>query len=160
MRSGTKTEPETGIITKTRNGSGIRKKTDIETANERGRKSGTDIETETRTENLVPQNTRKRRRSCHQLRRITRRIASCTVFVKHPMMNQSKYCSEPLTNPMWNTCDICCHLLLNGSHTFSTSTTSLFSFFSIMARKIRSFCVILMQKTIKCHDVLVISATV
>lgn len=97
MRSGTKTEPGKGIITKTRNGTGTRRETDIETAIERGRKNGIDIGTETRIGNPVHQNTRKRRRSCRQLTRITRRITSCTVFVKHPTMSQSKYWSKPLT---------------------------------------------------------------
>lgn len=124
MRSGTKTEPETGIITKTGSGKGIRKETDIEIVIERGTKSGIDIETEIRTENVVHQNTRKRKRSCHQLRRITRRITSCTVFVKHPMMSQSKYCSiPPCVMPVIFKK---CHVLMKWSPTFCTSTINLF----------------------------------
>lgn len=96
MRSEKKTELETGIgiITKTRNGTGIRKETDIEreTVIERG----IDRETETRTEKPAHQNIRRRRRNSHPLRKITRnKTASCTVSAKQHTMSQSKLFRNP-----------------------------------------------------------------
>lgn len=107
----TETETRTGITTKTRNGTGIRTETDIETEMEieRGRKRGTDIGTETRTEIPVHRNTR-RRRSSLRLQRITRRTANCTVSAKRPTTSQSKLYGKTSTS-------FTCHCNAHVTHT-------------------------------------------